>query len=249
MLKGDLPACPHRLFRALRVGNFLFAVQKLKCTFRGGERRLERVDHVRRLCERLGGKVDILEECLYDAERHFTREHPAACKQQNDCLRKAGQEADHGIDAVGQEVGVTRRFPEFLCIGGDSIVSLIITNAVAEVSRVAAVDKSSTILSVLFAILLFQDERTLWWLKLIFLALIAVGTYLMTDIRRNDRDGRLTWLIFAVLSAVFAAATSLLARIGIENVDSNLATAVRTTVVLILAWLIVFCRKEQKFIR
>lgn len=121
--------------------------------------------------------------------------------------------------------------------------------SLGEVSRVAAVDKSSTILSVLFAILLFPDERTLWWLKLIFLALIAMGTYLMTDIRRNDRDGRLTWLIFAVLSAIFAAATSLLARIGIENVDSNLATAVRTTVVLILAWLIVFCRKEQKFVR
>ena len=121
--------------------------------------------------------------------------------------------------------------------------------SLGEVSRVAAVDKSSTILSVLFAILLFPDERTLWWLKLIFLALIAMGTYLMTDIRRDDRDGRLTWLIFAVLSAVFAAATSLLARIGIENVDSNLATAVRTTVVLILAWLIVFCRKEQKFVR
>lgn len=121
--------------------------------------------------------------------------------------------------------------------------------SLGEVSRVAAVDKSSTILSVLFAILLFPDERTLWWLKLIFLALIAMGTYLMTDIRQNDRDGRLTWLIFAVLSAVFAAATSLLARIGIENVDSNLATAVRTTVVLILAWLIVFCRKEQKFVR
>ena len=121
--------------------------------------------------------------------------------------------------------------------------------SLGEVSRVAAVDKSSTILSILFAILLFHDESTLWWLKLIFLALIAVGTYLMTDIRRDDRDGCLTWLIFAVLSAVFAAATSLLARIGIENVDSNLATAVRTTVVLILAWLIVFCRKEQKFVR
>jgi transporter family protein len=55
--------------------------------------------------------------------------------------------------------------------------------------------------------------------------------------------------LFAVLSAVFAAATSILAKIGIENVDSNLATAIRTGVVLIMAWLIVFCRKEAKFVK
>ncbi len=48
------------------------------------------------------------------------------------------------------------------------------------------------------------------------------------------------WLLFAILSAVFAAATAILAKIGIENVDSNLATAIRTIVVLIMAWLVVF---------
>ena len=48
------------------------------------------------------------------------------------------------------------------------------------------------------------------------------------------------WLIFAILSAVFAAATSILAKVGIEGVDSNLATAIRTVVVVILAWVVVF---------
>lgn len=119
--------------------------------------------------------------------------------------------------------------------------------SLGEVSKVAAVDKSSVVLSVLFAIILFADEREVWWLKLIFLAIIAVGTYLMTDIKRGDGREKLTWLIFALLSAVFAAATSILAKIGIENVDSNLGTAIRTCVVLVLAWLIVFCRKETKF--
>lgn len=121
--------------------------------------------------------------------------------------------------------------------------------SLGEVSKVAAVDKSSVVLSVLFAIILFADEREVWWLKLIFLAIIAVGTYLMTDIKRGDGREKLTWLIFALLSAVFAAATSILAKIGIENVDSNLGTAIRTCVVLVLAWLIVFCRKETKFVK
>lgn len=119
--------------------------------------------------------------------------------------------------------------------------------SLGEVSKVAAVDKSSAILSVLFAIIIFPDERTRWWLKLILLAVIAAGTYLMTDIRRGETKGR-TWLLFAVLSAVFAAATSLLANAGIENVDSNLATAIRTCVVLVMAWGIVFGRGEAKYL-
>lgn len=119
--------------------------------------------------------------------------------------------------------------------------------SLGEVSKVAAVDKSSAILSVLFAIIIFPDERTRWWLKLILLAVIAAGTYLMTDIRRGETKGR-TWLLFAGLSAVFAAATSLLANAGIENVDSNLATAIRTCVVLVMAWGIVFGRGEAKYL-
>lgn len=121
--------------------------------------------------------------------------------------------------------------------------------SVGEVSKVAAVDKSSVVLSVLFAIVIFPDERTLWWVKLICLAAIAVGTFLMTDIKHGEQKSKIAWLIFALLSAVFAAATSILAKIGIENVDSNVATAIRTCVVLALAWLIVLCRKEAYFVK
>lgn len=53
------------------------------------------------------------------------------------------------------------------------------------------------------------------------------------------------WLLFAALSAVFAALTSILAKVGIENVNSNLATAIRTAVVLIMAWGIVFLTNAQ----
>lgn len=121
--------------------------------------------------------------------------------------------------------------------------------SLGEVSKVAAVDKSSAVLSVLFAIIIFPDERTLWWLKLICLVLIAAGTFMMTNIKHSEDRSELVWLVFAVLSAIFAAATSLLAKVGIANVDSNAATAIRTCVVLVMAWLIVICRKEIKFVR
>lgn len=121
--------------------------------------------------------------------------------------------------------------------------------SVGEVSKVAAVDKSSVILSVLFSIALFPDERTLWWVKLICLIPIAVGTFLMTDIKKGEKGKSFTWLIFALLSAVFAAATSILAKVGIKNVNSNAATAIRTLVVLIMAWLIVIFRKELKYVK
>lgn len=121
--------------------------------------------------------------------------------------------------------------------------------ALGEVSKVAAIDKSSIVLSVLFSMALFAAERELWWLKLIFLAMIAAGTFLMTDIRRGERSGNFVWLLFAVLSAVFAALTSVLAKIGMENVDSNAATAIRTCVVLIAAWLVVIFRKEAALVR
>lgn len=116
--------------------------------------------------------------------------------------------------------------------------------SLGETSKVAAVDKSSTVLSVLLAIIIFPEERNLWWLKLIFLTAIAVGTYLMIDINKGDGKTKIKWFVFALLSALFAAATSILAKIGIKGVDSNAATAIRTGVVFVMAWLIVFFKKE-----
>lgn len=121
--------------------------------------------------------------------------------------------------------------------------------SVGEVSKVAAVDKSSVVFSVLFAMIVFPEERSLWWIKLLCLAAIVVGTLLMTDIKREEIKTKSVWLIFAVLSAVFAAITSILSKIGIENVNSDCATAIRTGVVLIMAWAIVLVRKETKCIQ
>ncbi len=121
--------------------------------------------------------------------------------------------------------------------------------SIGDASKVAAVDKSSVALSVLLAIIIFPDERSLWWIKLICLVVIIIGTALMTDIKRDDGKRKIAWLIFALLSAVFSTATSLLGKIGTQDVDSNAATALRTCVILVMAWLIVFCKRETKYIK
>lgn len=176
--------------------------------------------------------------------------------------------------------------------------------SIGPMSGVAVVDKSSIILSVLAAMVMFADERANWWVKLLCLVPIAAGTYLMLPARKcepidsggivplpqNDsvsakaesnesgaaadtttgneqrnvessasvnasansattvKKHSATWILFAALSAVFAAATSILSKIGIKNVDSNLATALRTCVVFVVAWLIVPCRGEGKYV-
>ena len=113
------------------------------------------------------------------------------------------------------------------------------------INQVVPVDKSSTILSVVFA-MLFLGERDNWGLKLVFLLLIAAGTYLMLEKKRGpDTDAQRGWFFYAAASAVFAALTSILGKIGIDGVESNLGTAIRTAVVLIMAWAMVWVQRRQ----
>lgn len=115
-----------------------------------------------------------------------------------------------------------------------------------DVSKVVPVDKSSTVLTILLAILLLGETDKLE-VKLPCAALIALGTYLMLDWKRaaaGQAQGR-RWFWYALGSAVFAALTSILAKIGIHGVDSNLATAIRTGVVLVMAWALVFVTGKQ----
>jgi transporter family protein len=111
----------------------------------------------------------------------------------------------------------------------------------ADVNQVAPIDKSSIILTVLFAIVLL-GETTHLAIRLIGIAVIGVGTYLMIDRTRVRTPGTVRgrgWLLYAVGSAVFAALTSILGKIGITGVESNLGTALRTMVVLVMAWIVV----------
>lgn len=110
---------------------------------------------------------------------------------------------------------------------------------VGDVNKVVPVDKSSTVLAMLLALIFLHEEISLP--KLIGLVAVACGIFLMIEKKESGtRAHGKGWLLFAVLSAVFAALTSILGKIGIDGVESNLGTAIRTTVVLVMAWVMVF---------
>lgn len=119
-----------------------------------------------------------------------------------------------------------------------------------EVSRVAAVDKCSTVLTMLLAFLLLGEALTLF--KALAILLIGAGTVLMLQRKTPAAQGATgigRWFWYALASAVFAALTTILGKIGIEGVDSTLGTALRTTVVLAMAWGMVFVTRTQRGIR
>ena len=115
---------------------------------------------------------------------------------------------------------------------------------IGDVNKVTPVDKSSTVLTMLLAFIILGEKIDL--LKAVCIILIGAGTYLMIVKKETDKEvkGR-GWLFYAVLSAVFASLTSILGKIGISGVASNLGTAIRTVVVLIMAWVMVFVTKKQ----
>ena len=111
--------------------------------------------------------------------------------------------------------------------------------SIGDVNKVVPIDKSSTVLTVLLAMILFQETDHLA-VKLAGTAMLGAGVILMVEKKTGaEKAGSRVYILYAVGSAVFAALTSILAKIGISSVDSNLGTAVRTIVVLVMAWLIV----------
>lgn len=124
---------------------------------------------------------------------------------------------------------------------------------IGDVNRVVPIDKSSTILTIILAFIFFREEISA--LKLVCVVLITIGTYMMItkkEISQDEQDktkGSHGWLFYAVLSAVFASLTSILGKVGIEEINSNLGTAIRTAVVLIMAWIVVFVTGKQHTIK
>lgn len=153
---------------------------------------------------------------------------------------------------VGSQSGITQISPKtmlFLILSGlatgASWLCYFRALQLGDINRVVPVDKSSTILSVLFA-MLFLGEQESWGLKLICLSFIAAGTGLMIQKKPTEKtQAKRGWLLYAAASAIFAALTSILGKIGIEGVESNLGTAIRTCVVLIMAWGMVLVQRRQ----
>ena len=145
-------------------------------------------------------------------------------------------------------------------ISGKSLVFLVLSGlstgaswlcyfralSLGDVNKVAPIDKSSTILTVLIAMVCFSETQR-QWLRLLSTALLAAGIFLMVERKKTSFQSKTDsrWMVYAVLSAIFASLTSILAKVGISGVESNLGTAIRTVVVLGMAWLVVFAKGKQ----
>lgn len=118
-----------------------------------------------------------------------------------------------------------------------------------DINKVVPIDKSSTVLTILLAFVFLHETISLS--KGVGVALIAVGTLLMIEKKETDRQqaGGSVWLWYALGSAVFASLTSILGKVGISGVESNLGTAIRTGVVLVMAWVMVLATGKQGKLR
>ena len=139
-------------------------------------------------------------------------------------------------------------------IGGRTLLFLVLSGLAAgaswlcyfhalqigDISRVVPVDKSSTVLTILLAVIFLHESLSL--ARGAGVVLIAAGTYLMIEKKQSDGPAKkgAGWLLYAAGSAVFASLTSILGKIGISGVELNLGTAIRTGVVLVMSWMMVF---------
>ena len=162
------------------------------------------------------------------------------------------------VGAQGQIVDVTFKSWVFLILSGmatgASWLCYFKALQLGDINKVVPIDKSSTILTIILAVILLKEDIT--FLKFISIILIAIGTFMMIQKKElakenntlEKKDNKL-WLIYALLSAIFASLTSILGKIGIENINSNLGTAIRTCVVLLMAWIVVFVTGKKDTIK
>lgn len=148
------------------------------------------------------------------------------------------------VGSAGQIASISAKSYLFLALSGlatgASWLCYFRALQLGNVNRVVPVDKSSIILTVLLAIIVFGETDALA-AKLAGVCLIGAGTFLMIEKKEVSAAGASDrrWLLYAALSALFAALTSILGKLGVENVESNLATALRTVVVLVMSWVMV----------
>lgn len=154
---------------------------------------------------------------------------------------------------------LTGTLPELKNISGQTLLFLVMSGLATgaswlcyfhalqkgDINKVVPIDKSSTILTILLALIFLHEGLTLE--KAGCVCLIGIGTALMITRKEvtEDREQHIgSWFIYAVLSAIFASLTAILGKIGISGIDSNLGTAIRTTVVLAMAWLMVLLKRK-----
>lgn len=159
-------------------------------------------------------------------------------------------------------VGVVGSFEQIYTLSAHTLLFLVLSGLatglswlcyfhalqLGDVNKVTPIDKSSTVLTMVLAMLFLGEAVTP--LKLVSIVLIAAGTYCMLDkVQGGSAPKSRKWLLYAFGAAIFASLTSILGKVGIQGVESNLGTAIRTIVVLVMAWLVVFVTKKQHGLR
>ncbi len=151
------------------------------------------------------------------------------------------------VGSTGQITSISPKSWIFLVLSGiatgGSWLCYFKALQLGDVNKVVPIDKSSTVLTIIFAAVFLREPVS--WLGWLCVVGIEFGTYLMIEKKARTGGAKSrAWLIYAALSAVFAALTSILGKIGIENIESNLGTTVRTAVVLLAAWGMVLVTKK-----
>lgn len=154
--------------------------------------------------------------------------------------------------------------PQIAAISGVTLLFLVLSGAATgaswlcyfralqtgDINKVVPIDKLSTVLTIILALLFLGEGISLR--KMVAVFLIAAGIFLMIekkDVKDQKADGKSGWMLYAAGSAFFASLTAILGKIGISGVESNLGTAIRTAVVLIMAWGMVFITGKEKDIK
>ena len=113
------------------------------------------------------------------------------------------------------------------------------------INKVTAIDKTSVVLTIILSLIFFKESVTVY--KIIGMIILITGTYLMVEKKEDNKQTNNAWLLYAVLSVVFASLTTILGKIGITNIESNLGTAIRTSVVLIMSWIVVLVQEDHGY--
>lgn len=136
------------------------------------------------------------------------------------------------------------------CATGASWLCYFKALQLGDINKVVPIDKSSIILTILLAFIFLGESMTL--IKLFSIILLAVGTFLMIQKKEDSikvKDKNISWIVYATFSAIFASLTAILGKVGINGVESNLGTAIRTFIVLIMSIVIVFVTKKNHDIK
>ena len=115
------------------------------------------------------------------------------------------------------------------------------------VNKVVPIDKSSTALTIILALVFLGEGFS--WTKMLAVLFILGGTSAMIQRREGESASSRSWVIWAALSAIFASLTAILGKVGISGIDSTLGTAIRTVVVLVMAWVVVLLTGKAPLIK